>query len=118
MRQRIEMTARQRLARLCLRLPDAIEVEAWGHPTFRVGKKTFAAFELIGGRPSIALHVGREQADILREDPRFFLTPYGRDEWISIWANGRVPWKIVESLLMESYRRLPKRSSTTAPSVR
>ena len=95
---------RHRLAELCRRLPDAIEVETWGHPTFRVGKKSFAAFEIVKQRPSVALHVGREQADLLQNDPRFFLTPYGRNEWISIWADGRVPWKLVESLLAHSYQ--------------
>ena len=29
---------------LCLAFPEAKEVEAWGHPTFRAGKKLFAAF--------------------------------------------------------------------------
>ncbi|HMF13765.1 MAG TPA: MmcQ/YjbR family DNA-binding protein [Gemmataceae bacterium] len=29
---------------ICLALPEAGEVEAWGHPTFRAGKKMFAAF--------------------------------------------------------------------------
>ena len=29
---------------LCLALPESSEVEAWGHPTFRAGKKMFAVF--------------------------------------------------------------------------
>ena len=33
-----------RLRKLCLALPDAHEVEAWGEPTFRVRNKLFAMF--------------------------------------------------------------------------
>jgi hypothetical protein len=33
-----------RLRRLCLVLPEAHEVEAWGAPTFRVKNKLFAMF--------------------------------------------------------------------------
>src|SRR5262249_7166614 len=35
--------ALEQLRSLCLALPEASEVEAWGHPTFRAGKKMFAA---------------------------------------------------------------------------
>ena len=33
-----------RLRRLCLALPEAHEVEAWGEPTFRVRSKLFAMY--------------------------------------------------------------------------
>ena len=36
----------ERLRALCLAVPGAEEVETWGHPTFRVRGKMFAA----GGR--------------------------------------------------------------------
>ena len=32
------------LREVCLRLPESVEVEAWGRPTFRAGKKLFAVF--------------------------------------------------------------------------
>ncbi len=35
--------ALKRLRSICLALPEAVEIEAWGHPTFRAGKKMFAA---------------------------------------------------------------------------
>jgi hypothetical protein len=28
--------------KLCLALPESVEMEAWGRPTFRAGKKMFA----------------------------------------------------------------------------
>lgn len=33
-----------RLRKLCLALPEAHEVEAWGEPTFRVRNKLFAMY--------------------------------------------------------------------------
>lgn len=33
-----------RLRKLCLALPEAHEVEAWGEPTFRVKNKMFAMY--------------------------------------------------------------------------
>jgi hypothetical protein len=32
------------LREVCLAFPEACEVEAWGRPTFRAGKKIFAVF--------------------------------------------------------------------------
>ncbi|HYC61745.1 MAG TPA: MmcQ/YjbR family DNA-binding protein [Thermoanaerobaculia bacterium] len=93
----------QRLRAICAALPDTTEVAAWRHPTFRVGGKTFVAYEVITGRPSIAFRVDRDQGEILLEDPRFFATPYGRGLWVSLWADRRVPWKLVTSLARESY---------------
>jgi hypothetical protein len=37
-----------RLRRLCLALPEAHEVEAWGEPTFRVRNRLFAMYAAAG----------------------------------------------------------------------
>ena len=47
-----------RLRKLCLALPQAHEVEAWGEPTFRVRNKLFAMYAAAGnhhgdGRPAV-----------------------------------------------------------------
>ncbi len=47
-----------KLRKLCLALPEAHEVEAWGEPTFRVKNKLFAMFADAsnhhgGGRPAV-----------------------------------------------------------------
>jgi hypothetical protein len=31
--------------KLCLALPESVEVEAWGRPTFRAGKKMLTALD-------------------------------------------------------------------------
>ena len=94
----------QRLRALCLSFPETSERSSWGHPNFRAGKKTFAAFERVKGRPSIAFRLDRpEVARLLRRKP-FFATPYGRGLWISIWADTRLDWRLISSLLQRSYR--------------
>src|SRR5437868_13736146 len=77
----------QRLRELCLSFPETSERSSWGHPNFRVGKKTFATFEHVHGRPSIAFRL--DQADIkqLTRRKHFFAPPYGRGQWISTWTD-------------------------------
>ena len=52
-----------RLRRICLALPEAHEVEAWGEPTFRVRNKIFAMASSVGthhtqDRPAVWLKAG------------------------------------------------------------
>jgi predicted DNA-binding protein (MmcQ/YjbR family) len=94
----------QRLRNFCLSLPETSETASWGHPNFRAGKQTFAAFEYVDGRPSIAMRLGRGSSDPLLEQRDFFPTPYGRGQWISLWADIPVNWRLVEQLILKSYR--------------
>jgi hypothetical protein len=36
--------------------------------------------------------------------PRFFVTPYGRGQWVSVWADRPLEWRLVGRLLQRSYR--------------
>lgn len=103
-----------RLRRLCLSLPESSEVASWGHPNFRAGKRTFAAFEWIKGRPSIAFRLNTTDVDLLLRRKRFFVTPYGRGQWVSVWADGPLGWSLVERLLQRSYRVVALKRMTTA----
>jgi predicted DNA-binding protein (MmcQ/YjbR family) len=93
-----------RLRELCLSLPETTETAAWGHPNFRANRKTFAAYEIVRGRPSIAFRLNPTDVDLLLRKKQFFATPYGRGQWVSVWADGRVSWRLVERLLRSSYR--------------
>ena len=42
-----------RLRAICLALPDAVEKEAWGDPTYRVRDKIFAMEKRGDGRVSV-----------------------------------------------------------------
>jgi predicted DNA-binding protein (MmcQ/YjbR family) len=94
----------QRFRALCLSFPEASERSSWGHPNFRAGRKTFAAFERVKGRPSMAFRLERpDVARMVRRKP-FFATPYGRGLWISMWADTQLDWRLIGSLLQRSYR--------------
>lgn len=92
---------------ICLALPGACEVEAWGHPTFRAGKKMFAAFGGEGGDLSLGLKVGHERQEVLLEDDRFFPTPYAAHQgWVSLRLDGQTDWDEVTGLVREAYRQV------------
>jgi predicted DNA-binding protein (MmcQ/YjbR family) len=93
-----------RLRALALSFPEAREMATWGHPNFCAGNRTFAAYERVGGRPSIAFRGNR--ADIRRLMGRgpFFLTPYGRGQWVSVWVDGPLNWSVIADLLDRAYR--------------
>lgn len=95
----------QRFRDLCLSFPETSEAESWGHPNFRAGKRTFASFEWIKARPSVAFRLGTDEVDLLLlQHKNFFVTPYGKGHWISIWADSHLNWQLVEDLAERSYR--------------
>ena len=93
-----------KLRRLSASLPEATEVEAWGHPTFRAGKKIFATFGERDGRPTIGCKSTHADQGILTTNPGFFVPKYvGKHGWIGIWADA-VEWDIIAELVETSYR--------------
>lgn len=100
-----------KLRRLCLSLPEAHEVEAWGEPTFRVKNKLFAMFAHPnnhhgGGRPAVWCKAapGNQELMIRSAPTRFFKPPYvGPSGWVGVWLDGKVDWAEVADLLTDSY---------------
>ena len=105
--------ALKQVRRLCLSLPEACEVEAWGHPTFRAGKKLFAAFgEDVEGMKglTIGLKVGFDRQEELLKDGRFFPTPYAAHQgWVSLRLDDKTDWDEVGGLVREAYRQVALR---------
>jgi len=95
-----------RLRRLCLALPEVSETSSWGHPNFRANRRTFCTFEMVKGRPSIAFRLKPALRARARRMLAGFVTPYGRGQWVSVWLDGRVNWKIVTALVEHSYREI------------
>jgi predicted DNA-binding protein (MmcQ/YjbR family) len=92
---------------LCLALPETSEVEAWGHPTFRAGKKMFAAFGDYGGDLTIGMKVGHDRQEELLKEGRFFPTPYAaRQGWVSLILDGKTDWMELGGLIREAYRQV------------
>jgi hypothetical protein len=105
-----------RLRRICLALPEACEVEAWGDPTWRIGKKIFAMQKgnYEGGEPSIWLKADIEaQAQLIEANPKvFFVPPYvGHKGWVGARMDTKsVPWPLLAELIETSYRLIaPKK---------
>ena len=106
----------QRLRAICLALPEAAEVEAWGEPTFRVRKKIFAMYSNNHhGDGIVAVWCkappGAQEVLIGADPTRFYKPPYvGPSGWIGIRLEGGVDWGMVASLVEDAYRMTtPKR---------
>lgn len=117
-------TALDRLRTLCLALPEAHEVEAWGEPTFRVRNRIFAMFASEsthhgGGRSGVwckATHFTQDQ--MLRAEPRrYFRPPYvGPKGWVGVFLDERPDWTALEALLRDAWRlTAPKRLLPALP---
>ena len=99
-----------KLRSICLALPETKEVEAWGHPTFRAGKKMFAGFGADEDSLSLGLSVGFQRQDELLQDERFYPTPYAaRLGWVSLRINSKTDWDELAGLLREAYRQVALR---------
>jgi predicted DNA-binding protein (MmcQ/YjbR family) len=110
-----------RLRKLCLSLPDAHEVAAWGEPTFRVRNRMFAMYARAdnhhgAGRPSVWCKAAPgNQGLMVRASPsRFFVPPYvGPSGWIGVYLDRSPDWTEVAALLDDSWRLVaPKRLVT------
>ena len=107
------------IRRLCRTLPGTVEVEAWGHPNFRVGGRTFAVFEIYKGRPCIAVSADREEQSFLVERFGFFKTPYiGNQGWVSAWVDQPAPFRIMRDLIAQAHHRSVENPRRTAASRR
>ena len=101
-----------RLRKLCLALPEAHEVEAWGEPTFRVRNKLFAMYAAAenhhgGGRPAVWCKAapGNQALMVGAEPQRYFVPPYvGPSGWVGVRLDRNPDWSEVKGLLRDSYR--------------
>ncbi len=101
-----------RLRKLCLALPEAHEVEAWGEPTFRVRNKLFAMYAAPNnhhgaGRPAVWCKAapGNQALMVNAEPERYFVPPYvGPSGWVGVWLDRSPDWSEVKELMRDSYR--------------
>lgn len=101
------MTQIERVRRLCLALPEAFELEAWGHPTFRIGSgrgKMFCTAATDGSSVTVKADPFEREA-LLAEGEPFYLPPYvGGKGWLGIRLDPPPPdWAEVGELIATSY---------------
>jgi len=96
-----------RLRKLCLALPETSEVQSWGHPNFRAGKRIFAVLEVYRGQLSLCVRPDPATYRVLAKDSRFYVTPYiGNQGWLSLKVDGPLDWAEVRTLVLQSYRQV------------
>ena len=91
-------------------LPEAEERQTWGHPTFRVRDRMFAAMSDDGQQASVKA-TRQEQAALVSAAPETFGIPayVGRHGWVSIQLATVDPAELRE-LIVEAWRQTaPKR---------
>jgi predicted DNA-binding protein (MmcQ/YjbR family) len=101
--------ALDRLRAVCLDLPEAVEVLAWGRPTFRAGKKIFVTAGASMDRPhSMVFKPDPEERLALVQDARFFIPPYyGPAGWLAIdFDTPQTDWAELAELAETSYRQV------------
>ncbi len=86
-----------RLRELCLSLPEAVEKEAWGDPTWRVRDRIFAMQKgnCEGGRPSLWCKAPGGAQEVLVDSSagRLFVPPYvGHKGWVGVYLDEAVDW--------------------------
>ena len=96
-----------RIRAICLALPEAFEVEAWEHPTFRVGSGRGKMF-CIAGEDGATVRLKAdplEREALLSQGEPFYFPPYVGDKgWLGIQTGeARVSWEEIAELIATSY---------------
>lgn len=94
---------------VCLAFPETAEVEAWGRPTFRAGKKIFAVFWGDDDHDfAVTFKPDADERPALLDDARFYSPPYfGPGGWLALdLAAAEVDWDEVIELMDTSYRQV------------
>ncbi|MEO8194880.1 MAG: MmcQ/YjbR family DNA-binding protein [Gemmatimonadales bacterium] len=100
-----------RVRRICLALPEAHEVEAWGEPTFRVRNKLFAMYAASGnhhggGRPTLWIKSTHVNQDLLMmaDAERYFSPPYvGPSGWVGMYLDRKPDWKALADIVRDAW---------------
>ena len=104
---------RERLRAICLALPEAMEKEAWGDPTWRVREKIFAMEKRGDGRVSFWCKAppGSQMVLVGADPERFFVPPdVGPKGWVGMRLTAGRTGAEVAMLVRRSYRLMaPKR---------
>ena len=101
--------ALDRLRAVCLAFPEAVEVLAWGRPTFRAGKKIFVTAGASMDRPhSMVFKPDPDERRALVQNDRFFIPPYyGPAGWLAIDFDAPLTdWVELAELVETSYRQV------------
>lgn len=103
-----------KVRKLCLAYPESSEVQQFGAPWFKAGKRPFVVYgtsEKVDGvwrgRDGASFAMSRMDQSALCEDPRFKPTPYMHQHgWVTLSFAGGVDWGEVTDLVDSAYRHV------------
>ena len=98
-----------RVREMCLGYPESAEVESWGRPIFRAGKKMFVVYgSMEPHQSSLIFKPDPEERPALMADSRFFSPKYfGPAGWVALdLAKAVRDWVEVAELIETSYRQV------------
>lgn len=107
----------ERVRQICFELPEVVEVEAWGRPTFRAAKPIFVHVAATAENPfSIVVKTDPEEHLALVEDGRFYGVPYyDRARWVGADLDAPdTDWEMLAELIETSYRQVANRRQLVA----
>ncbi len=107
----------ERVRRICFELPEVVEVEAWGRPTFRAAKPIFVHVAATAENPfSIVVKTDPHEHRALTEDGRFYGVPYyDRARWVGADLDPPgTDWQLLAELIETSYRQVANRRQLIA----
>jgi predicted DNA-binding protein (MmcQ/YjbR family) len=100
------LTLLERVRKLCLALPEAFEIEAWEHPTFRVGGgrgKMFCIAAEDGSSVRVKADPIEREALLELGDPFYMPAYVGTKGWVGIQLDDGTDWVEVAELIATSY---------------
>jgi hypothetical protein len=106
----------EEVRRAALALPEAIEVETWGQPTFRVRDKIFAVLSPDGDVAGVKATL-EAQAALIGSDPATFSPSHytGRYGWTTVQLARVDPAEMLE-LVVEAWRQTaPRKLAASFP---
>ena len=107
----------ERVRRICFALPEVVEVEAWGRPTFRAAKPIFVHVAATADNPlSIIVKTDPEEHLALTQDGRFYGAPYyDRNRWLGVDLDAPdTDWDLLTEVIETSYRQVANRRQLAA----
>jgi predicted DNA-binding protein (MmcQ/YjbR family) len=101
------VTLIERVRTLCLALPEAFEVEAWNHPTFRVGSgrgKMFCIAADDGSSIRLKADPIEREALVAQGDPFYMPAYVGVRGWVGIQLDHpQTDWEEVAELIATGF---------------
>ena len=121
-----DAAALDRVRKICLRLPGAVEAELQDRPLFRVGTRRFALFNgrssprrprWNGSGRSVHFLADPLELEALRHDGRFAASPHHGDRgWLTVRLDtGEIGWTELTELLESAHRQVAARVAGGSP---